>query len=219
MNTKKMLTLGAAVTLSLSLGACSSIFEDVQQLVTPAKISSTSSGKQPMWVENLKKYQKDNPDKVFFVGMYTEYFLDTSGQVSDYSTAREKAYADAMGNFVNGIKDTVHNLYTAAKTQDINKEKYNSNVEKIVEDGVSQKAKEIIAKADVGINKHVWWNQYVKTKGSRNIHEKYSIYTLVSMPKEKYRKLVELTLSDEQKDIKDVQAKTVIKEMKSLYLK
>ena len=204
-HTKKMLAVVSAITISLSLGACSSTIENAQ-LGAPVKIGT--SGHRPVWAENLKRYQKEHSDRVYFVGL--------SGNVSDYSLAREEAYADALQNLANGIKDTVHNLYTAAKTQDGNQTDYNYDVEKAVEDGTLQTAKGIITGASVD---KYFWNKYVKKNGDGRIDEYLSVYALVSLSKEDYRKTVELTLTDEQKVTKDVRARNVIKEMKKLYLK
>ena len=205
-HTKKMLAVVSAITISLSLGACSSTLENAQ-LGAPVKIGS-SDGHRPGWAENLKKYQKEHSDRVYFVGL--------SGNVSDYSLAREEAYADALQNLANGIKATVHNLYTAAKTQDGNQTDYNFDVEKAVEDGTLQTAKGIITGASVD---KYFWNKYIKKNPDGRIDEYLSVYALVSLSKEDYRKTVELTLSDEQKVTKDVRARNVIKEMKKLYLK
>ena len=64
-----------------------------------------------------------------------------------------------------------------------------------------------------------FWNKYIKKNGDGRIDEYLSVYALVSLSKEDYRKTVEMTLSDEQKVTKDVRARNVIKEMKKLYLK
>lgn len=205
-HTKKMLAVSAVAVSLFSLSACSSTLENAQ-LGTPVKIGS-SDGHRPVWAENLKEYQKEHSDRVYFVGL--------SGNVADYSLAREEAYADALQNLANGIKDTVHNLYTAAKTQDGDQTDYNYDVEKAVEDGTLQTAKGIITGASVD---KYFWNKYVKKNGDGRIDEYLSVYALVSLSKEDYRKTVELTLTDEQKVTKDVRARGVIKEMKKLYLK
>lgn len=192
----------------MSFSACSSIVSPPTTYGMRHFISS-SGGNRPSWIDNGRAFQERHTDRYYFVGLATKE--------RDYELARSNAYADALKNLARGVKATVHDLYTAASTEDKGSASdYNQDTERAIEDGTLQTALGIVTGASV--DKYYWRKYWVQEEAGAPIIYFRNVYALVSMTKADYQRTVYQTLNAQAKKINDPHAKHVIQEMKDRWL-
>ncbi len=167
-----------------------------------------SPGSEPSWVDDPREYQLKHPERRYFVGV--------TDNEPDMSMSRHNAYADAMQNLANSIKNTIHNLYKNAQTEDGVIGGNRPEVERAIDDGTVQIA---MAGATGATIEKYWWREYwVQPEPNAEIQYFYSVDALVSMSQANYARTIDQTLHGLDQTVHDENARKVIKEMNRLWV-
>lgn len=200
-------TLSSAFLVLVFLGACSTVQAPPTTYGMKHEYKH-SPGSEPSWVDDPREYQLKHPERRYFAG--------TTDNEPDMTMARHDAYADAMRNLANGIRDTIHNLYKNAETEDGVIGGHRPEVERAIDDGTVQIAMAVATGATV---EKYWWREYwVQPEPNSGIQYFYSVDTLVSMSQANYSRTIDQTLHGLDRVVHDESARRVIKEMDHLWV-
>lgn len=200
----KKLIIGAA--LLAALGACSSLPEGDYGMPHLVK---TSGGSRPSWIDGLQDWGDKHKGEHWFIG--------TSTRSDDETLAREDAKVSAMAQIADGIRDTVHSYFNAARTLDqTHQGDYSIETERAIESGTLSVSRAVVTGAKVD---RYWWREYWIQPMEGAPREYYrDEYALVWMSKADYDKTLYDTLNGVQKEVNDPKAQHVLDFMKKHYL-
>ncbi|MHB8422413.1 MAG: hypothetical protein ACYC9S_07735 [Leptospirales bacterium] len=204
-----LLVMGVVFFSVVPVG-CSSLESPPNQYGTE-HIVAHSEGSRPSWIDRIGEFNKDHPNRRYFVGLSTRSLSIEGGRTS--------SYANALSNIAGSVKDTVHTLYIQARTSDStgNSGAYSGDLEQAIESGTLEEANGIITGAEPD---RYWWEKaWVQTEPGAPIQYYYNFYVLVSLSKDHYDQTVYQTLNGLGHKVSVPKADRVIETMKNLWLK
>lgn len=200
---KKMAIFGAALLAVLS--ACATAESEYGM----PHVVKTSGGSRPEWIDRPQAWSDAHRDRVYFIGV--------SSRSDDETLARQDAKVNALGQIADGIRDTVHNYFNAARTLDqTHAGDYTTETERAIESGTLAVSRAIVTGAKVD---RYWWKEYWVQEVPGAPREYFrDEYALVWMSKSDYDKTLYQTLNGVQKEVQDPKAQHVLEFMKKHYL-
>lgn len=163
-----------------------------------------SDEKRPVWIDHEKKWAKEHPKNMYFVGV--------SSNNANYEIGRIDAKMQAFGSIATRIKSTVHALYVGAITTDsADRKGTDVALEQSIERGLTAVAYGVITGAKV--DDYFWKKYQVQTEPGGPVYSGRDVYAIVEMSPADYKRTVFETLSKTKEKVKDPRAKALVQKM------
>ena len=194
----------AFLLLSVALSACSSLSSPPGGLGVP-HLEDRSSSNRPLWIDSLGQWQRNHPDR--------EYFVGSTAKEPDQESGRTDAYENAMRSIAERIGEHARSLYEqqTSRSMDLGHNGLDMNIRRRVSSLVTTQAQARISGARV--EDYYWRKYWQKDKATEPPYSFYKYHVLVSIRKDLYERLIQKALSGARNSTQDPELKTLLDEM------
>ncbi len=195
---------GAFFLLSTILAGCSSLSTPPGGLGVP-HLEDRSSSHRPPWIDSLGQWQRQHPER--------EYFVGSTSKEPDQESGRTDAYENAMRSIAERVGEHAGSLYEqqTSRNMDMGHNGVDMGIRRRVSSIVSTQAQARISGARV--EDYYWRKYWEKDKETEPPYSFYKYHVLVSIRKDLYERLIQKSLSGARDRVQDRRMKTLLDKM------
>ena len=184
--------------------SCSSLSTPPGGLGVP-HLESRSSEKRPVWIDSPGIWQKEHPDRVYFVG--------STSKEPDQESGRTDAYENAMRSIAERIGEKARSLYRekSLRRMGMGSGGMDMSVQRRVSSLVMTQAQARISGARV--DDYYWRKYWEKDRAEGSPYSFYKYHVLVSIRKDLYERLLRQSLKGARDSAQDPRMKALFDKM------
>jgi hypothetical protein len=168
-------------------------------------LEARSSGERPVWIDSLGRWQRDHPDR--------EYFVGTTPKEPDQEAGRTDAYENAIVSITQRVGERARSLYqeVSSRQMGVSAGGMDMSVRRNVRSMVQASAKARIA--GVRIEEYFWQKFWEKDQENSPPISFYRYHVLVSLSRDGYERVTRKSLEDARDNTENARMKTLLERL------